>query len=86
MTFRYFFFNFIKKHLYPEKTLFLRCPIWVYTVSLVPFLETVMERLLSRFMKKSGPVARSDEHPPGIQMVAGSILRSGKTFFRGDWS
>ena len=33
-----------------------------------------------------GPVARSDARPPGIQNVAGSILRSGKTFFRGDWS
>ena len=27
------------------------------------------------------PVPWSDAHPPGIQTVAGSILRSGKTFF-----
>ena len=30
---------------------------------------------------RPGPVAWSDAHPPGIQTVAGSILRSGKTSF-----
>ena len=29
---------------------------------------------------------RSDAHSPGIQTVTGSILQSGKTFFRADWS
>ena len=33
-----------------------------------------------------GPVAQSDAYPPGIQMVADSILWSGKAFFSGDWS
>ena len=31
-------------------------------------------------------VAQSDACLPGIQMVRGSILQSGKTFFRGDKS
>ena len=31
-----------------------------------------------------GAVTRSDTLPPGIQTVAGSILTSGKTFFRCD--
>ena len=30
-------------------------------------------------------VAWSSAHPPNIQMVMGSILQSGRTFFRGDW-
>ena len=31
---------------------------------------------------KPGAIARSDARPPGMQTVAGSILTSGKTFFR----
>ena len=31
-----------------------------------------------------GAVARSDARPPGMRMVAGSILTSGKTLFRFD--
>ena len=33
---------------------------------------------------RQGLVARSDVGPPGIQMVAGLILQSGKTFFQGN--
>ena len=36
--------------------------------------------------KAGRPVARLDVHPSGIQTVMSSILQSGKTFFRGDWS
>ena len=32
-----------------------------------------------------GTVARSDARPPGMRTVAGSILTSGKTLFRGDF-
>ena len=35
---------------------------------------------------RPSPVAWSDARPPGIQMAEGSFLRSGKIFFRGDWS
>ena len=33
---------------------------------------------------KPGSVARSDASPRGVQTVAGSILGSDKSFFRGD--
>ena len=36
--------------------------------------------------KLTGPLAWLDAHQPGIQMVLGSILQSGETFFLGDWS
>ena len=36
--------------------------------------------------KQARLVARSDTRPTGIQALASSILQSGKTFFRRDWS
>ena len=33
---------------------------------------------------RPGPLGRSDAPPPGVQTIAGSILRSGETFFRRD--
>ena len=44
--------------------------------------EIIMSELLT--FRMLGSVVRSDAPPPGVQTVAGSILGSVKTFFRGE--
>ena len=44
---------------------------------------TLNHQISWHIWKLLGLVARSDAYPPGIQMVMGSILPSGKTFVHG---
>ena len=79
-----FFFLFI----YPQNCAAWEHIMWFSSFSL--FVHRTVCRgktsceflFLFIFQQKPGAVARSDARPPGMRTVAGSILRSGKTFFR----
>ena len=61
---------------FPYKILFHLFPFCLFVYFDFSFLSLPLK----------GPVPRSNARPPGIQMDAGSILRTGKTIFRGVWS
>ena len=79
-----FFFLFI----YPQNCAAWEHNIWFSSFSL--FVHRTVWRgktscdflFLFIFQQKPGAVARSDARSPGMRTVAGSILRSDKTFFR----
>ena len=68
------------------ETAWMRRLTWAFTDRLCDKYHNLMSQLIWSFELLSGPVAQSDAHLPGIQTVAGSIVKSGKTFFPGDWN
>ena len=67
----------------------LRAPVVLLVLSCGGLFVTLIEGEIQIFWDNlsslvAGPGSSVDACPPGIQTLAGSIRRSGKSFFRGD--